>query len=343
LQPAPYSGLTPNRALDALASVGLQPDGRLLALGSYENRVYQAWMDEGPPLVAKFYRPARWSDAQILEEHAFTLELANREIPVVAPLAVEGATLHAFEGFRFAVFPRHGGRAPELEDAKTLEWIGRFVGRIHAVGAMQGFRDRPALDVESHGVEPRECAPQDEQRDDERRRGQERDARGAQEGASTAIVPVILDGRADPGRDHPGDDRPIHAFELGIGVRHQHDQQLPGGDLDSPLDLSLGERGGGEGRSLATARIRSAIASARIAAGIAEVPDRKGATPSTTGAVATASPSSGALTARPNEDDDDKARLSSPSGPHALRHPDPGGSPQGRAAKAIRSHAEPRA
>ncbi|HLF39727.1 MAG TPA: serine/threonine protein kinase, partial [Burkholderiales bacterium] len=108
------------------------------------------------PLVAKFYRPARWSDAQILEEHAFTRELADREIPVVAPLAVNGATLHAFEGFRFTVFARHGGRAPELEDAKTLEWIGRFVGRIHAVGAMQAFRERPALDVESHGVEPRE-------------------------------------------------------------------------------------------------------------------------------------------------------------------------------------------
>lgn len=152
----PYSGLTPDRALDALASVGLQPDGRLLALGSYENRVYQAWMDEGPPLVAKFYRPARWSDTQILEEHAFTRELADLEIPVVAPLAVNGGTLHAFEGFRFTVFPRRGGRAPELEDAKTLEWIGRFVGRIHAVGATQVFRERPALDVESHGVEPRE-------------------------------------------------------------------------------------------------------------------------------------------------------------------------------------------
>jgi Ser/Thr protein kinase RdoA (MazF antagonist) len=156
VQPAPYSGLTPDRALDALASVGLQPDGRLMALGSYENRVYQVWMEEGPPLVAKFYRPARWSDAQILEEHAFTRELAEREIPVVAPLAIMGATLHEFEGFRFTVFPRRGGRAPELEDAKTLEWIGRFVGRIHAVGATQDFRERPALDVESHGVEPRE-------------------------------------------------------------------------------------------------------------------------------------------------------------------------------------------
>ncbi|HEY7744187.1 MAG TPA: serine/threonine protein kinase [Burkholderiales bacterium] len=156
MQPAPYSGLTPDRALDALASVGFAPDGRLLSLNSYENRVYQAWMEEGPPLVAKFYRPARWSDEQILEEHAFSLELAEREIPVVAPLAVGGATLHAFEGFRFAVFPRRGGRAPELEDAKTLEWIGRFVGRIHAVGAARAFRSRPALDIESFGLEPRE-------------------------------------------------------------------------------------------------------------------------------------------------------------------------------------------
>jgi Ser/Thr protein kinase RdoA (MazF antagonist) len=156
LQAAPYSGLTPDRVLDALASVGLRPDGRLLALASYENRVYQAWMEEGAPLVAKFYRPARWTDAQILEEHAFAQELANHEIPVVAPLAVADATLHAFEGFRFTVFARRGGRAPELEDASTLEWIGRFVGRIHAVGATRAFRARPALDIESFGVEARE-------------------------------------------------------------------------------------------------------------------------------------------------------------------------------------------
>ena len=155
MEPAPYSGLTPDRMLDALAAVGLRPDGRLLALGSYENRVYQMGMEEGPPVVAKFYRPERWSDAQILEEHAFAAELAAREIPVVAPLAMDGRTLHAFEGFRFAVFPRRGGRPPELEDAKVLEWIGRFVGRIHAVGATLPFRTRPALDLESHGIEPR--------------------------------------------------------------------------------------------------------------------------------------------------------------------------------------------
>src|SRR5687767_2232600 len=99
----PYAALTPDRMLDALAGVGLRPDGRLLGLNSYENRVYQAWMDEGPPLVVKFYRPERWSDAQILEEHAFALELAERELPVVAPLALDGRTLNAFEGFRFAV------------------------------------------------------------------------------------------------------------------------------------------------------------------------------------------------------------------------------------------------
>jgi Ser/Thr protein kinase RdoA (MazF antagonist) len=152
----PYSDLTPDRALDALAAIGFRPDGRLLGLNSYENRVYQVWMEEGPPLVAKFYRPARWSDAQILEEHAFARELAEREIPVVAPLEVAGRTLHEFEGFRCAVFPRRGGRSPELEDRKTLEWIGRFVGRIHATGATRSFRARPALDVESHGTEPRE-------------------------------------------------------------------------------------------------------------------------------------------------------------------------------------------
>jgi Ser/Thr protein kinase RdoA (MazF antagonist) len=152
---APYSGLTPDVALDALAGIGLAPDGRLLALNSYENRVYQAWIEDAAPVVAKFYRPARWSDAQILEEHAFALELAEREIPVVAPLAFNGRTLHEFSGFRFAVYPRRGGRAPELEDPKVLEWIGRFLGRIHATGAAGAFRARPALDIESHGAEPR--------------------------------------------------------------------------------------------------------------------------------------------------------------------------------------------
>lgn len=152
----PYATLTPDTVLNALDSIGLHSDGRLLALNSYENRVYQIGMEEGPPLVAKFYRPARWPDAAILEEHAFTLELAEREIPVVAPLVIDGRTLHPYEEFRFAVYPRRGGRAPELDDPNTLEWMGRFIGRIHAVGALKTFQHRPTLDIASFGVAPRE-------------------------------------------------------------------------------------------------------------------------------------------------------------------------------------------
>lgn len=152
----PFSGLTPDTLLTALESVGLSCDGRLLALNSYENRVYQIGMEEGPPLVAKFYRPHRWTDAAILEEHSFTQELADREIPVVPPLEINGTTLHHAEGFRFAVFPRQGGRAPELENPDTLEWMGRFLGRIHAVGALQPFQHRPTLDIQSFGEESRD-------------------------------------------------------------------------------------------------------------------------------------------------------------------------------------------
>ncbi len=153
----PFSALTPDGVMNALDSVGLAPDGRLLALNSYENRVYQVGMTEGPPLVVKFYRPGRWSDAAILEEHAFVSELAEREIPVVpAEPLDEDKTLHEFAGFRFAVFARHGGRAPELDDGQTLEWLGRFIGRIHAIGALSPYRSRPALDMTSFGEEPRD-------------------------------------------------------------------------------------------------------------------------------------------------------------------------------------------
>lgn len=152
----PFSALTPDAVLDALESVGFRSDGRLLALNSYENRVYQVGMEEGPPLVAKFYRPGRWADEAILEEHAFVQELAEREIPVVPALVIENKTLHYFDGFRFAVFPKHGGRAPELDDRNTLEWMGRFLGRIHAIGALQPFRHRPELNIASFGVEPRD-------------------------------------------------------------------------------------------------------------------------------------------------------------------------------------------
>ncbi len=153
----PYAELTPDRVLDALQSVELRGDGRLLALNSYENRVYQIWMEDGPPVVAKFYRPGRWSDGQILEEHAFVRELADREIPVVAPLALDKSrTLHEFGGFRFAVYARRGGRTPELERRETLQWMGRFIGRIHAVGALKPFIARPAIDVATFGEEPRD-------------------------------------------------------------------------------------------------------------------------------------------------------------------------------------------
>jgi Ser/Thr protein kinase RdoA (MazF antagonist) len=153
--PHPYADLTPDTVLDAIEGTGLRADGRLLALNSYENRVYQVWLDEAPPVVGKFYRPGRWPDAAILEEHAYTAALAEREIPVVAPLAVAGRTLFEHNGFRFAVYPRQGGRVPELSDPATLEWLGRFIGRIHAVGALQPFAHRPALDIAGFGSEPR--------------------------------------------------------------------------------------------------------------------------------------------------------------------------------------------
>ena len=144
--PAGFGLLTPELMLDALEHAGLRPDGRLLQLNSYENRVLLAHLEDGAAVVAKFYRPGRWSDAQILEEHAFAQALADGEVPVVAPLTlvIDGAhgTLGHFHGQRFAVTPRQGGRAPELEDPDVLRWIGRFLARLHDVGARQPFRHR---------------------------------------------------------------------------------------------------------------------------------------------------------------------------------------------------------
>jgi Ser/Thr protein kinase RdoA (MazF antagonist) len=153
----PFARLTPDLVLDALDSVGVIGDGRMLAPGSYENRVYQVALAEGGLRVAKFYRPDRWTDAQLLEEHRFASELASEEIPVVAPLPIAGGKkLHTFAGYRFAVYPNCGGRAPELEDRATREWLGRFIGRIHTIGAREPFEVRPRLDVESFGEEPRQ-------------------------------------------------------------------------------------------------------------------------------------------------------------------------------------------
>jgi Ser/Thr protein kinase RdoA (MazF antagonist) len=155
--PLDYAALDPARVLDALDAVGLRGDGRLLQLNSYENRVFQVHLESGEVVVAKFYRPARWSDAQILEEHAFALELAADDVPVIAPLLLRAVddsvqlvgappTLALYaDGHRVSASPRHAGRGPELEDPLVLEWLGRFLGRLHAVGARQRFTHRRTL------------------------------------------------------------------------------------------------------------------------------------------------------------------------------------------------------
>mgnify|MGYP001552085515 FL=1 len=151
-----FADLTPDMMLDAVESSGIVCDGRFLALNSYENRVYQVGVEDGSPMVAKFYRPARWSDEAIMEEHLFTLDLAEAEIPVIAPIVdANGMTLHKHELYRFALYPSRGGRAPELDNPEHLEQLGRFIGRIHAMGATKPFKHRPNVDIESYAVEPR--------------------------------------------------------------------------------------------------------------------------------------------------------------------------------------------
>ncbi len=161
---APYAGLTPDCVLDALDAVGLFCDGRLLALNSYENRVYQAWLDERarPPWI----RRLRSSSSSIVRRGgAMSRSARSTHSSPNWPCARfrSSRRLHAAArpcivspSFRYAVYPQCGGRAPELEDRATLEWIGRFVGRIHGVGANAPFRVRPSLDVASFGDEPRE-------------------------------------------------------------------------------------------------------------------------------------------------------------------------------------------
>jgi Ser/Thr protein kinase RdoA (MazF antagonist) len=152
-----FGSLDPSLVIDTLEALGLRPDGRIQALNSYENRVYMAWQEAGARIVAKFYRPDRWSDAQIKEEHRFLQQLAEHEVPVVAPLALtDGATLHTVHGFRVAVFPCQGGRAPDLELEDTRERLGRFIGRIHAVGMREDFGRRPRIDIASFGEASRD-------------------------------------------------------------------------------------------------------------------------------------------------------------------------------------------
>ncbi|MGQ0596407.1 serine/threonine protein kinase [Aquabacterium sp.] len=163
----PYADLTPDLVLDALEALGQRVDGRLLQLNSYENRVFQIGLDSGHFVVAKFYRPGRWSDAQILEEHAFAHELVVAEVPAVPPMALhaalEGAsvqgdppTLGFFKGHRVAVSHRRGGRSPELEDLGVLTWLGRFLGRLHVVGAQRPFAHRPTMGVDQTGRQARQ-------------------------------------------------------------------------------------------------------------------------------------------------------------------------------------------
>jgi Ser/Thr protein kinase RdoA (MazF antagonist) len=142
----PFAGLSPEVVLGAIEACGLWPDGRLLALNSYENRVWQVGIEDAPPVIAKFYRPGRWSDAAILEEHAFAQELAEAELPLVAPLMVGGRTLLHHHGYRYSLSPRRGGRAPMLESIAQLEWLGRLIARMHGIGARAPFAHRGRLD-----------------------------------------------------------------------------------------------------------------------------------------------------------------------------------------------------
>src|SRR5512136_641883 len=145
--PHPFHTLTPEFIMDAVESQGFRCDCRTLALNSYENRVYQVGVEEGQPLIAKFYRPGRWSDAQIVEEHRFSLELAEHELPVVAPWTnTTGESLFYHAGFRFALYPRQGGHAPEFDNLDNLLILGRLLGRIHRIGAVRPFGHRPTLD-----------------------------------------------------------------------------------------------------------------------------------------------------------------------------------------------------
>jgi len=169
----PYERLTPQRVLDALQGVGLHGDGRLLQLNSYENRVFQVMLEDGSAVVAKFYRPGRWSDAQILEEHRFALQLAHDEIPVIAPLPLQRGDIEQTAGmqcigepptlarwsdgdamFRLSAYARRSGHGPELDDPTVLSWLGRFVGRLHAVGSREPFQTRRRLDADTYGHAP---------------------------------------------------------------------------------------------------------------------------------------------------------------------------------------------
>jgi Ser/Thr protein kinase RdoA (MazF antagonist) len=146
-----YSDLTPETILSAMEQLGYTVSGRMLALNSYENRVYRIDVEDGEAIISKFYRPQRWSNRAIKEEHCFALELAEQEIPVVAPMVIDGESLFEHSGYRYSVYPLRGGRWPDLESADDLNWMGRFIARIHNVGRTSLFKDRNQIEINRMG------------------------------------------------------------------------------------------------------------------------------------------------------------------------------------------------
>jgi Ser/Thr protein kinase RdoA (MazF antagonist) len=153
---ANFAALSPDRVMDAVESLGYRCDARNLELNSFENRVYQIGIEDSEPLIGKFYRPNRWSDEQIMEEHALTLELAAMDVSVVAPIVRGERSLFHFGGYRFALYPRRGGRPPNLDDLDNLEILGRHIGKIHAATQSMTFEHRPSISVENYGSASRE-------------------------------------------------------------------------------------------------------------------------------------------------------------------------------------------
>jgi len=255
----PYQALTPDVVQDALASIGLFGDGRQLALSSYENRVYQLHLEEpvagNRVVVAKFYRPGRWSEAQILEEHAFSRELMEAEIPVVGPLELAGSSLHHFGGFAFSVSPSRGGRAPELDDPEVLEWVGRFLARIHAVGATQPFVVRPTLDLQSFGVASRDWLLQHDK--------VPLDVQSAWQKASSDAIELIaasaigIRATVQKSINFSADDE--MPAETGIGSLRLHGDCHPGNILWTPLEAPASSLPGPHFVDLDDARMGPAV------------------------------------------------------------------------------------
>jgi len=148
-----FAQLQPDTIIDAIEALGLDCDARIFPLNSYENRVYQIGIENEAPVIGKFYRPNRWTNEQIIEEHIFTEQLAQLDIPVIAPLKFNGNSLIVHKQYRYALYPRHGGRPPELDNKEHLQWLGRFMARIHAVGATESFKFRPSISIDSYAIE----------------------------------------------------------------------------------------------------------------------------------------------------------------------------------------------